>query len=60
MRISTFDPISMHDVTDTDHAPFVVEVRADPLKVYFENEANKAAYLAIQVYNADAALSPAR
>lgn len=49
MRVSTLDPISMNDVTDTDNAPFVLEGEGEnALKIYFENEANKAEYLGIE------------
>ena len=58
MQMSTLDPISMRDVTDTDHAPFVIEGHGpDALKIYFENEANKAEYLAIPLHTANATLS---
>ena len=58
MQMSTLDPISMREVTDTDHAPFVIEGHGpDPLKIYFENETNKAEYLAITLHTANATLS---
>lgn len=60
MRISTLDPISMNDVTDTDTAPFAIEGEGPhALKIYFENEANKAKYLDIPLHTANAALSAA-
>ena len=60
MRISTLDPISMNDVTDVDSAPFVVEGEGpNALKIYFENEANKAEYLDIPLHTANATLSAA-
>jgi hypothetical protein len=46
MRVSTTDPISLNDVKDLSKAPFVVE---GDLKIYFENERNKAEYLGIEV-----------
>jgi hypothetical protein len=49
MRISTLDPISMKDVTDTESAPFVIE---GDLKIYFESEANKNEYLDIPLHGA--------
>jgi hypothetical protein len=50
MRVSTTDPISMNDVKDVANAPFVVEGAGDSaLKIYFESEANKLAYLDIEV-----------
>ncbi|MDJ0831942.1 MAG: hypothetical protein QNJ69_00370 [Gammaproteobacteria bacterium] len=46
MLISTLDPISMKDVTDTDSAPYVVDGEGShALKIYFENEANKVKYM---------------
>jgi len=60
MRISTLDPISMNDVTNTDTAPFVIEGEGpNALKIYFENEANKAEYLDIPLHTANAALAAA-
>ena len=60
MRISTLDPISMRDVPDTDNAPYVIEGHGpDALKIYFENEANKAEYLDIPLHTANATLSAA-
>ena len=60
MRISTLDPISMNDVTDTDTAPFVIEGEGpNALKIYFENADNKAEYLDIPLHTANAALSAA-
>ena len=47
MRISTLDPISMNDVTDTETAPYVMD---GDLKIYFESEANKAEYLDIPMH----------
>ncbi|UCB56128.1 MAG: hypothetical protein JSW45_06250 [Thiotrichales bacterium] len=60
MRISTLDPISMNDVTDIDNAPFVIEGDGpNALKIYFENEANKAEYLDIPLHTANSTLSAA-
>lgn len=60
MRISTLDPISMNDVTDADNAPYVIEGEGpDALKIYFENEANKAEYLEIPLHTANPTLSAA-
>ena len=60
MRISTLDPISMNDVTDTDNAPYVVEGDGpDALKIYFESEANKAEYLDIPLHTANPTLASA-
>lgn len=50
MRISTTDPISMNDVPDPGNHPFVVEGEGDgAIKIYFESEENKQAYLDIAV-----------
>ena len=60
MRISTLDPISMHDVHKIDSAPFVIEgTGPNALNVYFENEANKAEYPDIPVHSANATLTAA-
>ena len=60
MRISTLDPISMNDVTDTNSAPFVIEGQGpNALKIYFENETNRAEYLDIPLHTANATLSAA-
>ena len=60
MRISTLDPSSMNDETDIDDAPFVIEGQGpDALKIYFEDEANKAAYINIPLHTANATLSAA-
>lgn len=50
MRISTTDPISGNDVKNPPNAPFVIEGSGDDaLKIYFESEENKQAYLDIEV-----------
>lgn len=60
MRISTLDPISMNDVIDTDTAPYVIEgAGPDALKIYFENEANKAEYIDIPLHTSNPTLSAA-
>ena len=60
MRISTLDPISMNDVTDTSNAPYYVEGKGpDALKIYFESEANKTEYLDIPLHTANATLTAA-
>ena len=52
MRISTTDPISLHDVTDLEHAPHIIEGEGEnALEIYFENEENMRAYLDISVEN---------
>ena len=60
MRISTLDPISMNDVSDTETAPYVIEGSGpNALKIYFENKTNKAVYLDIPLHTANATLSAA-
>lgn len=50
MRIRTSDPISGNDVKDLANAPFVVDGSGDSaLKIFFESEENKRAYLDIEV-----------
>ena len=49
MRISTLDPISMNDVKDTETAPYIID---GDLKIYFENEENKAEYLDVPLHGA--------
>ena len=54
MLTTTRDPISMNDVTDLEHAPFVVEGTGDSaLKIYFESEANKQEYLDIELHGSE-------
>jgi sirohydrochlorin ferrochelatase len=49
MRIQTTDPINGKDVTDTEHAPFVIEGRgADALRIYFDSHENRQTYLAVE------------
>ena len=60
MRISTLDPITLNDVTDLENAPYVMDGEGpNALKIYFENEANKAEYLAIPLHGANATVSAA-
>jgi YHS domain-containing protein len=60
MRISTLDPISLNDVTDLNNAPYIIDGEGtNALKIYFENEANKAKFLAIPLHTADATVSSA-
>ena len=48
MRISTTDPITLHDVPNPAAHPFVIEGEGDnALKIYFESEATKKEYLGI-------------
>lgn len=51
MRISTLDPMTLEDVTDTEYAPFVIEGRGDSaIKIYFQSEANRRAYIEMEVH----------
>ncbi|MDH5191157.1 MAG: hypothetical protein OEW89_07895 [Gammaproteobacteria bacterium] len=46
MRVTTTDPISLHDVSQPEVHPFVIEGKGESaLKIYFENEKNKRTYL---------------
>lgn len=50
MRISTTDPITLNDVRDPEGHPFVIEGSGEAaLKIYFESEETKRAYLDIPV-----------
>jgi hypothetical protein len=50
MRISTTDPISGKDVVDLSRAPYIVEGTGEgALKIYFESEETKRAYLDIEL-----------
>jgi hypothetical protein len=50
MRISTTDPITLNDVPNPEKHPFVVEGEGEnALKIYFESEETKKAYLEINV-----------
>jgi len=54
MITTTLDPISLNDVTDTENAPFLIEGEgASALKIYFESEANRQAYLDTPVHGSD-------
>lgn len=47
----TRDPISLNDVTDLDNAPFVIEGSGSgAMKIYFESEANRQQYLAMEMH----------
>ena len=60
MRISSLDPISLNDVSDPDNAPYVIEGHGpNALKISFENEANKTAYLGSALHSANASLAAA-
>ena len=48
MIISTTDPISLTEVQNPESHPFVIEGDGEnALKIYFENEENKSAYLGV-------------
>ena len=48
MRVTTRDPITGNDVTEVEDAPTVVEgVGENALKIYFESEQSRLAYLSI-------------
>jgi hypothetical protein len=50
MRISTTDPMSLNDVKNPESCPFIIEGQGSgAIKICFENEENKAAYLDISV-----------
>ncbi|MDH4189781.1 MAG: hypothetical protein OEW21_06210 [Betaproteobacteria bacterium] len=50
MRISTTDPITLKDIPDPEGHPFVVEGQGEAaLKIYFENDESRQAYLDISV-----------
>ena len=54
MITTTLDPITLNDVTDIENAPYVIEGEGDgALKIYFESEANKQAYLDTPVHGSE-------
>ena len=54
MITSTLDPISLNDVTDLDNAPFIIEGKGtNALKIYFESEENRKAYLDIPLHGSE-------
>lgn len=51
MITTTLDPITLNDVTDLDNAPYLIEGNGDSaLKIYFESEENRRAYLDTPVH----------
>jgi hypothetical protein len=51
---TTLDPISLNDVKDLEHAPYVIEGEGqNALKIYFESEQNKREYLDTPVHGSD-------
>ena len=54
MRISTMDPMTLNDVADTEHAPFVIEGKGEQaIKIYFETEENRQDYLDMEMHGSD-------
>ena len=54
MITTTLDPITLNDVTDLENAPCVTEGEGDgALRIYFESEENKQAYLNTDVHGSD-------
>ncbi len=46
MRVTTTDPMTGNDVTETENAPFIVEGEGDDaLEIYFESEASRREYV---------------
>jgi hypothetical protein len=57
MRETTRDPITGNDVADRTVAPYVIEGQGDDaLRIYFENESNRQAYLDVEASHPDEAL----
>ncbi len=53
MRISTVDPITLHDVTSLKDHPFVIEGEGiEALKIYFESDDTKRIYAEIEIERA--------
>jgi hypothetical protein len=45
----TRDPVSLNDVHDLAHAPYIVEGKDDKaMKIYFESDANRDVYLGME------------
>lgn len=54
MNIHTLDPITLNDVTDLESAPFVIEGEGEhAIKIYFESEENRQAYLETPLHGSD-------
>jgi hypothetical protein len=52
MMTVTKDPITLNDVIDLEHAPYVLEGQGSgKMKIYFESEANKQEYLATETHS---------
>lgn len=58
MRLSSLDPISLNTVSTLADAPYVVEgMGLNALVIFFENEANKSAYLDFRLHSEDCTAS---
>lgn len=54
MITTTLDPVTLNDVTDIKNAPFVIEGEGEgAIKIYFESEENKQAYLDTPVHGSE-------
>ena len=54
MITTTLDPITLQDVTDLENAPYIVEGDGDgAIKIYFESEENRQAYLDTPLHGSD-------
>ncbi len=52
MMVSTTDPITLHDIPSPEKHPFIVEGEGDTaIKIYFESEETRQAYMDIEVEN---------
>lgn len=60
MRVTTLDPMTLNDVHDLDNAPYVIEGEGpNALKIYFESEDNRTAYIDMPVHTANATVTAA-
>ena len=54
MITTTLDPMTLRDVTDLENAPYLIEGQGDgAVKIYFESEENKQAYLETPMHGSD-------
>ena len=54
MRTTTMDPMTLNDVKDINNAPYVIEGEgAQSIKIYFETEASKQEYVAMEIHGSD-------
>ena len=50
MLVTTRDPMTGREVTDLASAPFIIEGRGDSaLKIYFESEQSRQAYIDVEM-----------